>query len=249
MTILRDFVQCFHKGDRRKPAPARPPDSFFRSAETMVYKQVHSILNHSLREYLSLFNHPLHLDPTVEASALELSRHAPRFMVRLWLNAENSIEFDPPLPEITEAVIEALSYVVRTLESLPRIANVVFGPGGEVILNNPAATGVDILKHLAVDGSDEMKIVLEDGLVEKAGEQLEKYSTQCFGVVKEYVKKYQSYEHIYTHKVDAEVDAFMAEEHTFEEYTVVRMRSSRAVPHVACTYIPATNRKLRNTGH
>ncbi|TPX60170.1 hypothetical protein SpCBS45565_g07578 [Spizellomyces sp. 'palustris'] len=220
MTILRDFTDLFHKNDRRKPPPARPPDSFFRSAETMVYKQVHSIIAKSLNDFRSLFTYPIYQDSAADSISHPLRPCAPRFMVRLWLNSENAIEFDPPLSEITEALIEGLGYVVKTVESMPKIANVIFGPSGDLILANPATTGSEVLRMLAVDGSDEMRITLEDGAVGRAEKELEKYAAECFEVIKNFVKKYYIYADMYTHKVDEAVEEFFMEEHTFEEYTL-----------------------------
>ncbi|KAI8825055.1 dynein heavy chain and region D6 of dynein motor-domain-containing protein [Fimicolochytrium jonesii] len=219
ITILRDFVDTFIKSDRRRAAVAKPPDSFFRSAEIMVYKEVRSTIAQSLEDYLSLFQGP----PPATAltnPALSLGKHGPRFLMRLWLNTVNAIEFDPPFADISEAIVEALNYVVRTVESMPRIGKMVFGPIGEKILDGTLTAGTDLLKLMAMDGSDEIRIALEEGVVDHATKKVEKYAAECYAVVEEVVKKYDIYEHIYTHKVDAEVDEFIAGQHTFEEFAV-----------------------------
>ncbi|KAI9097032.1 dynein heavy chain and region D6 of dynein motor-domain-containing protein [Phlyctochytrium arcticum] len=220
MTILRDFTEYVNRNDRRKPTQQAPPDSFFRSAETLIYKNIYSIISQSFQDFFSLFKYPIdESDPTTDSLLALLRPHAPRFMVRLWLNNENAIEFDPPLVEITEAVIEALGYVVKTVESMPRIANVVYGAGGDMILSTPLITGSEILRNLTMDGTEEIRIVLEDGVVDSAEKEINAYSVKCFEVVKGYIKRYAKYENMYTHKVDPEVEAFFLEEHSFEEYT------------------------------
>ncbi|KAJ3154924.1 Dynein heavy chain 7, axonemal [Geranomyces michiganensis] len=218
MTILRDFTEHYLRNDRKRALPARPPEAFFRAAETMAYKQVHSIIAESLEAYMSLFRYPISLDSGLPGSALVGKMHAPRFLVRLWLNGEHAIEFDPPLADITEAIIEALTYVVKTVESMPKMSKVIFGPGGDMILANPATSGSVLVRLLAVDGSDELKIALEESIVDAAAKELSAYAAECFKVVEELVKKYEVYKHIYTHEVDAEVNEFLSHEHVFEEY-------------------------------
>ncbi|KAJ3284862.1 Dynein heavy chain 7, axonemal, partial [Borealophlyctis nickersoniae] len=231
-TVLRIFADYFLKPNRRGQMPTRPPDSYFRCASTLIYNEVLSIISKSLRDYLSLFSYPIEPPPPrpepdatgrIPAPHIDIRPHAPRFVVRLWLNATTGVEFDPSLPEIEESIIEGLTYVVKTIESVPRIDNIVYGPVGKTLLASAPTTengGTNLLRTAGVAECEQLRIALEDKLYTKAEETLKSYAAQCFEVVKGFLHNYDRYQSLYSQDMEAEIEKFFAEEHSFEEYTV-----------------------------
>ncbi|KAJ3086325.1 Dynein heavy chain 7, axonemal, partial [Quaeritorhiza haematococci] len=202
MSIIRLFAEALWKGKKKEAILAsKPPESFFKSASTLMTVQLLSIIQESLKDYLSLFNIQLDVDHVTatnkralpspkkeEGKEHETSRHQqtpPRFICRLWLNdnaaSQNhagaaddtgltkhrveldtsagagglnassasasgnaqcsptsphigaEIEFDPPFTDIEEAIVEGLDYVLRTVDSIPQLESILYGPNMDVL--------------------------------------------------------------------------------------------------------------------
>ncbi|KAJ1563741.1 hypothetical protein HK096_011252, partial [Nowakowskiella sp. JEL0078] len=96
------------------PIIQRVPDGLFRSTSVLLYP---------IEE----------LQP--ELNGVDVKAHAPRFVVRLWLK-EEGIDYDPSFADIEEAIIEGLEYVLKTVESVPKIEDVLPLPLTEKLLQN-----------------------------------------------------------------------------------------------------------------
>ncbi|KAI8996174.1 dynein heavy chain and region D6 of dynein motor-domain-containing protein [Gaertneriomyces semiglobifer] len=234
LTILKTFTEYFTKRPNRNvPLPNRPPSSFFRSFETLAYTQLYSTILSSIQDYRSLFAasvRPFSPDRTT----VDITPPAPRFIVRLWLNPENkAIEYDPPLEEITDAVLQGLEYVATTVQGITRIENVVFGPIGEGLLKadthepkseakeddqdvQPSVTGSGLLR-LGSGTNDEFRVVVEENVVQSIAKELRSYCAKSFEMVHQYVKEYDKYSDIFSGRIDAEVDALLAESRPWDQ--------------------------------
>ncbi|KAI9202130.1 dynein heavy chain and region D6 of dynein motor-domain-containing protein [Polychytrium aggregatum] len=212
MTVLKHFADCFLR-TKKKEAASRPPDNFFRSASILIYNQILSIITNSLGRYVKLFSaRPIEM-PSENTDLVPMREHAPRFVVRLILN-ESKIEFEPPLEEIGTTIVDCLEYVVRTVESVPKIETILYSSQGEQLLNN---TLEGIMR--STDDQNEMKIIPESAIVDAAEKHLRQYSQECFDVANEYVRRYEKYQAMFASDVDDDIAKFFSEDHSFEDYT------------------------------
>ncbi|KAJ3106842.1 Dynein heavy chain 7, axonemal [Phlyctochytrium planicorne] len=241
-SIARLFTEFFFKSKRGTNIVARPPDSYFRCASTLIYNEMLSVITGSIHDYISLFNYYPILPPEDEIPGVmivDMHPHAPRFIVRLCLEG-GKLEFDPVLSDIGEAVVECLDFCVKTIESLPRVESIIYNPNAEVLLAPPAMTPAAIAAQqeaisacLSTATADStMKIVCEPMVVKNALRHLQRYCAESFKVVEEYVaSRYNIYENLYTGKVDDYIEKFFTEDRSFDEYAseIERFRTMSAV--------------------
>ncbi|KAI8807084.1 dynein heavy chain and region D6 of dynein motor-domain-containing protein [Cladochytrium replicatum] len=121
-------------------------DSLFRCASILMYNEVRLLVTKSLSEYLELFSEP-YIKSENNVYDIKFQPHAPRFVVRLWLNVMEvkpetnprkisaMIDFDPALVDIEETVVEGLEYILRAVESIPRVESILFAAGAENLIN------------------------------------------------------------------------------------------------------------------
>ncbi|KAJ3118419.1 Dynein heavy chain 7, axonemal [Phlyctochytrium bullatum] len=204
-SVARLFTDFFTKTKKSiTNTPMRPPDSYFRCASTLIYNEVLSVITSSIYDYTSLFNYYPILPPEDEIPGVmivDIHPHAPRFIVRLCLE-NGTLEFDPNLSDIGEAVVECLDFCVKTIESLPRMESIIFNPAAEILLAPPAMTPSGIIAQqeaisacLSTTHADAtMKIVCEPMVVRNALDHLQRYSKECFKVVEEIVQQTQEHE-------------------------------------------------------
>ncbi|RKO94828.1 dynein heavy chain and region D6 of dynein motor-domain-containing protein [Blyttiomyces helicus] len=216
LTVLRIFAESLLKVNKRKESPPRPPDAYFRCASTLIYNEILSIITNSTRDYLMLFDYPI--DPNPSRPFMDTRAHAPRFVVRLWLNIGTGVEFDPVLSDIEESIIEGLDYVVHTMQSVPKIESVLYGPNSDSILKPDSDTSY--LWASAANAADNLNISLEPSIVDSAATKLKKYAASCFDVVKAFLRKYDQYQSMYSTTLEKEIEKFFLDSHSFEEYTV-----------------------------
>ncbi|KAI8621842.1 dynein heavy chain and region D6 of dynein motor-domain-containing protein [Chytriomyces sp. MP71] len=244
--VLRIFAEYFIRPKGKSSVRDHPPDAYFKSASALIYNEILSVIIGSIEAYTSLFNYypieaPVEADPT-QVQPLQISSthsHAPRFYVRLCL--ENAkIEYDPVLADIGEAVIDCLDFCYKTVESVPKIDAIIYGPGAVEAffsgnaapappapetskettadvptLNEGIAACISAVRHDAY-----VKISPEPVIVKRALTQLRTYSNECFKVVHDFVvNRYKHYEFLYTGQALAEIIVFFAQERSFDEYT------------------------------
>ncbi|KAJ3192416.1 Dynein heavy chain 7, axonemal [Irineochytrium annulatum] len=207
----------------------RPPANYFRCASTLIYNEILSVITSSVNDYVSLFSYYPIAPPEDESSGsmiVDMHPHAPRFVVRLCLE-NNNLEFDPVLSDIGEAVVECLDFCVKTIESLPRVESIIYRQGAEVLLAPPATTAEAVEQQMeAISGlisttnaDATLRIVPEPMVVNRALAHLQRYATECFKVVEEFVQlHYKKYDFLYSGEVTQFIERFFEAEKTFEEY-------------------------------
>jgi hypothetical protein len=244
-TVVNLFAQAFTREDRRQ---TRPPERFFTSSMTLMRNYILNMITQSLHEYVDLFRFPISECPYIEPGTIiyyDSLPHAPRFIVRLYQvqNGESKdgsiVEFEPPLNEISEAVLEGVHNILDTINSIPLISKVLYGVNASDLLRKVAlnAAGNNGLKpepiwDVLVRGASEddpnlLHIKVETTLIEEAEAELKDYCLRCFEVVEEYVLKYQVYQNMYSVELEKSMDEFFAQEHSFTEYCLVSLFTNR----------------------
>jgi dynein heavy chain len=139
-------------------------------------------------------------------------RRSPRFVVRLWLS-KTGIEFDPFLSDLEEVIMEGMDYVIRTMESIPKIQAVIYNPNAEEILfsNDTRLTS----------GYQETKVIPEPFLVKESGNYLKQHCGKCFARIQNYLRTYDKYMFLCSSDIEKEIDQFFEENREFDEYTRV----------------------------
>ncbi|KAJ3020398.1 UNVERIFIED_CONTAM: Dynein heavy chain 7, axonemal [Siphonaria sp. JEL0065] len=233
--VLRIFAEYFIRPKRRGFTNERPPEAFFKSCASLIYNEVLSVITESIKAYTSLFNY-YPIEPPIENEYGQFIQrdetirlHAPRFYVRLCLESAK-IEYDPVLADIGEAVVDCLDFCYKTVESVPRIDAVIYGPGAAEAFLSPHTTTTTpagsshqaetIAACISAVRHDQyVRITPEAAIVKKALAQLRSYTNECFKVVHDFVEsRYKQYEPLYTGQCLAEIILFFSEEHQFDEY-------------------------------
>jgi hypothetical protein len=237
-SVVNTFAQTFKRGDKRN---TRPPERFFKSSMTIMHNYILNMITQSLHEYVNLFRFPISDCPFIEPGTIiyyDSHPHAPRFIVRLYqapitdVNTRSAVEFEPPLSEICEAVLEGVNNILDTINSIPMISKVLYGENADDLLKRVAenATGkggkAEPLWDVFVRGASEddpnlRHIRVEKSVVVDAEAELKDYCLRCFEVVEEYVLKYDEYQEMYSVELEKSLDEFFAHEHSFVEYCLV----------------------------
>jgi hypothetical protein len=198
-----------------------------------------NMITQSLHEYVNLFRFPISECPYIEPGTIiyyDSLPHAPRFIVRLYQvgNSDSKdgsiVEFEPPLSEISEAVLEGVHNILDTISSIPMISKVLYGDNADELLKKVALNAAgnngqksepiwDVLvRGASEDDPNLLHIKVEKSLINDAEAELKDYCLKCFEVVEEYVLKYDEYQHMYSAELEKSMDEFFAQEHSFVEY-------------------------------
>ena len=203
-----------HYEARQLKASMRP---FFRSAETLVKNQFLHILSESLNDYVKMIR-PNHV----------CSGHNIGFVLRLWLNnieGQRVIEFEPPLSEIENGIMEGISYISKTIEVLPHIEDVLRSESVKELLNPHSAkqseesnvkTIMSIINYGF--GENDIHVALGPSDIADTVAEMKEFISACFNDVTSYLKVYEKYQPLLSNDIDKEIEAYNNEDHTFEDY-------------------------------
>ncbi|TPX37761.1 hypothetical protein SeMB42_g06896 [Synchytrium endobioticum] len=219
VSVLRLFLENFTTG-KKKENFQRPPPGLYRAANGLIFNQVLSVISSSLADYLTLFAHPVSAPSAdILEVLMDMKPRAPRFQVRLWLRDRHA-EFDPPLSDVEEVVLEGFELVLKTVESMPKIDTVMNSKALDNLLklaSDPNALQGTSLRTGAADS--EIRIKPERVLVDSGAALLRVYCAECFDVARNFISKYDKYRYLLTDEVDAAVEKFVAHEtHSFKDY-------------------------------
>lgn len=201
------------------------------------------IIFHSLKEYISLFDCPITECPVIPADTYiyyEPNSKGPKFLIRLTLNNSETgvakIEYEPPLKEVIEAVLEGVDYILNTVDAIPSMESLLYDPANEHLLKLVSLQGEIVEKGgkgdplwdstlKGIDTGDSNSritpIKLVGSLVENTPAKLTAHCEECIKVVAQYAANYDCYKVMYSFERNKEIEDFFVEEHTFEEYTKV----------------------------
>lgn len=149
-------------------------------------------------------------------------KNPPRFSIVLnYIKKQKSIEFDPPLADIEEAVIECLSLIVSTLSTLPDFEKIISKELNALTVHllgsDMDRKDIEVPMILLTD-SEQIKMHAETLKIATMTAHLKKYSGKCFEMATDFLQRYQKYIHLFSSGVKEEIVTFLADEHTFEEH-------------------------------
>ncbi|KAH9266776.1 hypothetical protein BASA84_000973, partial [Batrachochytrium salamandrivorans] len=235
-SVFKKFAETYIRKHHRDSLVPRPLDSFFRCAQTLVANQLQAIMIHSIHDYIDLFGfYPGdRLAESTSCPTKTNTHKSPRFNVRLAFSTKvQEIEFDPPLSDIQDAILDGLSSLVSTIDSAPKIESVVYGYTGEELLTMEYPDIQSVIQNnhgtvLSADGcstfsmsfgdAEQVHISVDKELVDRSYGHLKKYINSSFSAAKEYLSRYDPYIKLFSADVDRNVEAFFSEDHSFEEH-------------------------------
>jgi hypothetical protein len=153
-----------------------------------------------------------------------------RFSVKLQQNeAVWNPHCEPGQQDIMEAVLDGLSFVIRTVEYVPRLEEVIFSPVAKDILlgeTNPESSS-DSIRNLAsllnsVSSSvSGIKLTVEDSKLNEAKSFVAASLAGTFKLIQQVIDGYEDYKYIFDPKTEKQIETFFSEDHSFEDYTKV----------------------------
>ncbi|KAJ2998719.1 Dynein heavy chain 7, axonemal [Globomyces sp. JEL0801] len=221
----------------------RQSDEFYNSLQQLLINQALSIIDNSLKDYLSLFTiKPTTLEETQEnLKLLTSNQKSPRFNVRLEINlSTHCVEFDPPLEEIQQLMLDGVRFLLTTCDSLPIIKSALFSSPSQSTfdqvltkLRTTSAKGrFGAEPHggvvLLLSDAQVISVDLEAKKVKSALEYLENYAKSCFGIAHEYIQRYDIYCALFSDDVEQSINSYFDESHSFDE-TIMEINQYRKI--------------------
>ena len=165
----------------------------------------------------------------------------PRFIMRVNYAPSQGLEFDPPISEVEEVVLDGLNFVVRTMDTLPRIESIIYSGLADALLTMESESEDQAPRSRANSGKrdgpikespirftnngvPEIKVLFDSKEYIQASSQLKRIVAGCFENVKRQLALYDRFLHLYSLEVNEKTEKFFAEEHSFEDYTAVTDR-------------------------
>ncbi|KAJ3222973.1 Dynein heavy chain 7, axonemal [Clydaea vesicula] len=217
----------------------KPSAEFFCASSILIKNQILGMITKSLRDYIKVFDYPIVALPDLEnideTVSYDSKPHAPRFMIKLWLSSTipGAVDYDPPLSEISEAIMEGLDLILKSISTLPEIDSLIYAPNANELLdrvkikmelnaNNMKGASLWDSYIRGSDGFDIKKMIVEPekAIVDEATSVLNRVFNSCSKVIQEYAKTYDKYRFMYSADTDEAILEFFNQEHTFEDYTV-----------------------------
>ncbi|KAK5669543.1 hypothetical protein QVD99_003934 [Batrachochytrium dendrobatidis] len=233
--ILKNFAETYIRKRKREVLPQKPSEPFFRCAQMLICNQLQAIMVESINDYVHMFSfYPIALSNSDAVYVKGKNLKPPRFSVRLTFTIKaRVIEFDPPFNEIEDAVLDGLGFLVSTVDTAPRIESAIYGHNGEAllamefpsiqtVLQNTHATSVDSdgnpAFRMSIGDVEQIKLYVEDSLIEATNSHLKKYVNNCFAIAAEYLTRYDPYIELFSSEIDCQVEEFFSTAHSFEEH-------------------------------
>ncbi|XP_030830748.1 dynein heavy chain 7, axonemal isoform X1 [Strongylocentrotus purpuratus] len=188
-----EVQNIYYQGNRRKLVPSnhdgKKLEAFFNCAATLMTQQLQKLCLHSMDDFSSL----IYQSPT-STRAFE----HPGFVIRLVLDGSD-IKFEPTFPDFEVVLLNVYDVMIKSVSVIPRVETKLYSEW-----NGPKSTlHPTILEEILSDHKAKVREI-----VKRESER-----------PKEHLKIYDKYMFLINKQADGEVDQFMQEEHTFEEYT------------------------------
>jgi dynein heavy chain len=209
--------------------PPKPSSQFFRAVQTLLFNQTSSIVRKSLGEYLGLFrNFPSSMEEAQEQlRKMTNEQKSPRFNVRMDINKKTGlIEYDPPLSDIQDVLLETISFVTSTMESLPLIEPAVYSTAtmtiidNDLIQNDDASGGLGevhpAMLQILVDGPSK-SMEIESAVVQDAISYIKRYCSNCLAICTDFSNQYDYFRALFSPDLEQAIDQYLEEPHSFEE--------------------------------
>ncbi|XP_067686354.1 dynein axonemal heavy chain 7-like [Haliotis asinina] len=189
-----EVQNIFYQGNKRKQVPSNQDqemlESFFNCAATLMTDNLQQLTLNSLNDYTDLLWQPEDSTRAYEHSG---------FVLRLILD-ENQIKFEPTFKDFEVVLLNVYDVVIKASAVVPRVETKLYSEWN-------GSKNKAFLKP----------VVLEEILEEHRQMVRELIKKESVGP-SEHCKVYDQYSFLITKQAETDVDEFMKEEHSFDDY-------------------------------
>lgn len=133
------------------------------------------------------------------------------------------IQFDPPLEDIGECLLEGLTFITKTIEILPRMDEAMKYASPATTPDVPiglSAKSLESIINYGV-GENDLHIKVERKLIQDSMETITKIVEKSMGELNAFISGYQIYNEILSTKIEEDIQRYNSENHSFEDYAEV----------------------------
>ena len=201
-----EVQNIFFQGNKRKlvPSTSEPArqKSFFDCAACLMTSNLQSLCLNSLVDYQQLF--------TLTPKSTRKYEHS-GFTLRLIL-AETEIKYEPSFNDFEISLLNMVDIIIKACSNIPRVESKLYSDS-VVLQQQPSLKGS---RAESMSGGL-VPVILEPIVARHKDAIIDVIRKESQGPI-DYSKRYDKYINLITRKAEDEVDAFLKEEHSFNEY-------------------------------
>jgi dynein heavy chain len=199
-----EVQNIFYQGNKRKlvPSTSEPvrQKSFYDCAAGIMTSNLQSLCLNSLADYDYMF--------TLVPRSTRSYEHS-GFVLRLIL-ADTEIKYEPSFKDFEVSLLNMVDIVIKACSNIPRVETKLYSDSA--LQQQPS------LKKAGEQTSGGLvPVVLENIVAEHKAAIVAVLARESQGPIN-YAKSYDKYVNLITRKADEEVETFLKEEHSFNEY-------------------------------
>ncbi|XP_013422101.1 dynein heavy chain 7, axonemal isoform X2 [Lingula anatina] len=189
-----EIQNIFYQGNKRKQVPSNQDqerlEKFFNCAATLMTEQLQALCLVSMSDYTDLICQPPHSTRAYEHAG---------FVLRLILD-KSEIKFEPSFEDFELVLLNAYEVMDRAVNVVPRVETKLYSEWS-------GSTNKQFLKPVILP---EIRAAHED----KVKAEIKKESVKPI----HHAKHYDKYSFLISNQAEADVEQFLKEEHSFDEY-------------------------------
>ncbi|XP_052080869.1 dynein axonemal heavy chain 7-like isoform X1 [Mytilus californianus] len=218
-----EVQRMFYEGNKRKQVPSNADpeklESFFNSAATLMTENLQQLSLNSLDDFTDLIDQPIHSTRAYEHSGFQLNL----------ILEETNIVFEPTFKDFEVVILNVYDVMIKASQQVPRVET-----------------------KLYLDWSSKTKTNLQPVVLP---EILESHKQKVRDVIKkesvgpiEHCKIYDKYNFLISKQAEQDVEQFMKEEHSFEDYSKEVMKYTNLSQEIAYNSQKTGMRKIVRLG-
>ncbi|XP_037706594.1 dynein heavy chain 7, axonemal isoform X3 [Choloepus didactylus] len=196
-TLLKKWFpevqNIYYQGNKKKQLPTGDSsaklESFFNCAATLMTLQLQDLTLISMQDFTDLIAQPL--------DSVRAFEH-PGFIIRLILD-NDAIKFEPEFDDYRDILLNVYDVMIKAVGFVPRVETKLYS------------------KWESKSKPTTLKPVILDEILDVHKEKIKEVIERESVAPKEHLKLYDKYDFLVTRKAKQDVDAFLAENHHYEE--------------------------------